>query len=76
MNETEVGKGLQYVNVRDDELFITTKVWVEKTGYDKTLASIERLTFTCPFATGLRGLAPDSPSVRRRLWLVAGNGCL
>lgn len=42
MNETEVGKGLQRVTVPREELFITTKIWVENAGYEKTKASAER----------------------------------
>ncbi|MFX3617328.1 MAG: aldo/keto reductase [Sporolactobacillus sp.] len=42
MNETQVGKGLKRVTVPREELFVTTKIWVENAGYEKTLASVER----------------------------------
>ena len=34
-NESEVGKAISECNVPRDELFITTKVWIENYGYDK-----------------------------------------
>ena len=39
-NELEVGKAISECNVPRDELFITTKVWIENYGYDKCRASV------------------------------------
>ena len=39
-NESEVGKAISECNVPRDELFITTKVWIENYGYDKCRASV------------------------------------
>ncbi len=47
MNEQAVGNAIKYCGVAREELFITTKLWVQDTGYEKTkLAfhkSLERL---------------------------------
>ena len=42
MNETEVGLGIKNRGVAREELFITTKIWVENFGYEATKASLER----------------------------------
>lgn len=39
-NEEEVGNAIAKSGVPRDELFITTKVWIEHYGYDKTRASV------------------------------------
>ncbi|WP_308697939.1 aldo/keto reductase [uncultured Thomasclavelia sp.] len=40
-NEEAVGKAIQETSVPRNELFITTKVWVDNYGYEKTKASVE-----------------------------------
>ena len=40
-NEEAVGKAIQETQVPRSELFITTKVWVDNYGYEKTKASVE-----------------------------------
>lgn len=42
VNETEVGQGIKHCGVAREELFITTKVWVENFGYEATKASLDR----------------------------------
>ena len=42
VNETEVGLGIQNCGIPREELFITTKVWVENAGYEAAKASLER----------------------------------
>lgn len=39
-NEKEVGQAIAECNVAREELFITTKVWIENYGYDKCKASV------------------------------------
>lgn len=39
-NEEEVGNAIQKCNIPREELFITTKVWIDNYGYDKTIESI------------------------------------
>ena len=39
-NESEVGEAIAECNVPREELFITTKVWIDHYGYDKCRASI------------------------------------
>lgn len=42
MNETEVGEGIKASGIDRNELFVTTKVWIENVNYENTLKSIER----------------------------------
>ena len=42
MNETEVGLGIKNSGVAHEELFITTKIWVENFGYEAAKASLDR----------------------------------
>lgn len=39
-NETEVGQAIGECGVPREELFITTKVWIENYGYDECRASV------------------------------------
>ena len=47
LNEAEVGEAIQNCGVSREELFVTTKVWVENVSYDKAkesiLASLKRM---------------------------------
>ena len=40
-NEEAVGKAIQETNVPREELFITTKVWIDHYGYEECKASVE-----------------------------------
>ena len=42
MNEEAVGKGLKKCAVPRDQLFVTSKLWVQDTGYQRTLAAIDK----------------------------------
>ncbi|HWW40716.1 aldo/keto reductase [Pedobacter sp.] len=42
MNETPVGNAIKNCGVAREELFITTKLWVQDTGYEKTKAAFQR----------------------------------
>jgi 2,5-diketo-D-gluconate reductase A len=42
LNETAVGNAIKKSGVPRKELFITTKLWVQDTGYDKTKRAIEK----------------------------------
>jgi 2,5-diketo-D-gluconate reductase A len=42
LNEAAVGRGIQRSGVSREELFITTKLWIQRNGYDDTLAAFER----------------------------------
>ena len=42
MNEEAVGRGITASGVRREELFITTKIWVENVSYDGVKASFQR----------------------------------
>ena len=42
MNEEAVGKAIAKCGVPRDELFITTKLWLEDAGYEQTLRAFER----------------------------------
>ncbi len=41
-NETEVGKAIKRSGVARKELFITTKLWIEQTGYENTKKAFEK----------------------------------
>lgn len=42
MNEESVGKGLRGSGVARDELFVTTKLWVQDAGYERTQHAIDQ----------------------------------
>ncbi|WP_413527677.1 aldo/keto reductase [Marinilactibacillus psychrotolerans] len=42
MNEEAVGKGIAHSGVPREELFVTTKVWVDNVNYDGVMTSVER----------------------------------
>jgi 2,5-diketo-D-gluconate reductase A len=42
MNETAVGNGINKSGVDRKDLFVTTKLWVQDTGYEKTKKAFER----------------------------------
>jgi len=41
-NEEAVGKGIKQSGVAREKLFITTKLWIQSTGYENTLKAFER----------------------------------
>ena len=41
MNEEAVGRGIQQSGVPREKLFITTKVWIQRHGYEGTLKAFE-----------------------------------
>jgi len=42
MNEEAVGKGLRRSGVARDELFVTSKLWVQDSGYERTRQAIDK----------------------------------
>ncbi|MBN8571089.1 MAG: aldo/keto reductase, partial [Ignavibacteria bacterium] len=42
MNEEAVGNAIKKSDVPREEFFITTKLWVQKTGYEKTKTAFEK----------------------------------
>jgi 2,5-diketo-D-gluconate reductase A len=42
MNEEAVGKGLLHSAMRRESLFVTSKLWVQDTGYERTLRAIDK----------------------------------
>ncbi|MET0323337.1 MAG: aldo/keto reductase [Duganella sp.] len=42
LNEGAVGQGVRHSGVARDDLFITSKLWVQDTGYDATRAAIDK----------------------------------
>jgi hypothetical protein len=70
MNEEAVGKGLRRSRVARDELFVTSKLWVQDTGQEKTRQAIDkslrRLQLErCPHGDG-SVWAPDATARRSR----------
>ncbi len=41
-NEGEVGSALAASDVRREDVFLTTKIWIDNYGYEKTKASLDR----------------------------------
>jgi len=42
MNEAAVGKGLRSSGIARDQIFVTSKLWVQETGYERTQRAIEK----------------------------------
>lgn len=42
MNESAVGKAIKRSGIKREELFITTKLWIQDTGYEKTKKAFEK----------------------------------
>jgi len=42
LNEGAVGQGVKHSGVAREELFITSKLWVQDTGYERTAAAIDK----------------------------------
>src|SRR5579872_1657041 len=42
LNEEAVGKGIRLSGVSREDLFITTKLWIQSNGYEGTKAAFER----------------------------------
>jgi 2,5-diketo-D-gluconate reductase A len=42
LNEEAVGKGIKNSGVNREDLFVTTKLWVQDTGYERTKLAIEK----------------------------------
>ena len=64
-NEAAVGTAIRKCDVPREELFITTKLWVQDAGYEKTkaafAASLDRLGLDYLDACGIIGLNQESP---------------
>lgn len=42
MNEEAVGRGLRASGIAREDLFVTSKLWVQETGYERTLQAIDK----------------------------------
>jgi 2,5-diketo-D-gluconate reductase A len=42
LNEAAVGRGIQRSGIAREELFVTTKLWIQRNGYEGTVAAFER----------------------------------
>jgi diketogulonate reductase-like aldo/keto reductase len=42
LNEAAVGRGIRRSGIAREELFVTTKLWIQRNGYEGTLAAFER----------------------------------
>lgn len=42
LNEAAVGRGIRRSGIAREELFVTTKLWIQRNGYDGTTAAFER----------------------------------
>ena len=60
VNESEVGRGIARCGVAREELFVTTKVWVENAGEEAAAASLERYQAAGKIrAIGVSNFTPD-----------------
>ena len=66
MNEEAVGHGLRRSGVAREELFITTKLWVQDTGYERTRKAIDKSLRRLQLARFMRDNAVSSPIAIRR----------
>ena len=41
-NEKEIGEAIRQSGIPRNEIFLTTKVWIQDAGYEKTLAAFEK----------------------------------
>ena len=42
LNEAAVGRGIQRSGIAREELFVTTKLWIQRKGYEGTMVAFER----------------------------------
>lgn len=47
MNEQTVGNAIKYSRIAREELFITTKLWVQDNGYEKTKKHFKNRSTAC-----------------------------
>ena len=73
-NETEVGKAIKRSDVARKELFITTKLWIEQTGYENTKKAFEKSLKKLQL--DYLGFVSDSSTLWRYLWFLASDGGL
>lgn len=66
MNEDAVGKAIKRSGVPREELFITTKLWIQSNGYEGTKKAFEKFLET--IAIGLFGFISYASTVGRCLW--------
>jgi diketogulonate reductase-like aldo/keto reductase len=74
MNEAAVGRGIQRSGIAREELFVTSKLWIQRDGYDGTLAAFERSLKRLQL--NYFGPVPHSPTLWRRVRRVACDGRL
>ena len=71
-NEAAVGRAVHRCDVVREELFLTSKLWVQDAGYEATKKAID--ISLKKSANGLSRPVSDSPSVWGLLWRMAGDG--
>lgn len=73
MNETEVGLGIKNSGVAREEIFITTKIWVENFGYEAAKASLERSLGRLKNTLSDGLLTLDSPMFKLAVGMTVGE---
>ena len=71
-NEEAVGRAVRSSGVPRDELFITTKLWIQRSRRGQRPGRVRAVPRTARSRS--RGPVPDSPASRRLLQLVASHG--
>ncbi len=65
-NEAAVGNAIKRSGVPREEIFVTTKLWIQDAGYEKTKRAFERSMLRAVDATAATGLSrslPDPPAL-------------
>jgi 2,5-diketo-D-gluconate reductase A len=74
LNEEAVGRAIRRSGVPRDQVFVTTKLWIQDHGYEATIAAFERSHAQA--AVGLSRPLSDSPAVHRRARILARDGAV
>jgi len=70
-NEIAVGNAIKQSSIKREELFITTKVWIQSNGYEGTMKSYEQSI--SKLQVQYIDLFFDAPALWRCLWLLEGH---
>jgi 2,5-diketo-D-gluconate reductase A len=74
LNEEAVGRAIRRSGVPRDQVFVTTKLWIQDHGYEATIAAFERSHAQA--ALGLSPPLPDSSAVHRRARILSRDGAV
>ncbi len=73
-NEEAVGNAIKRSGVAREELFVTTKLWIQDAGEERTRKAFERSLQR--FTTGVSRSVPDSSALWGCVWRLARYGSI